>query len=160
MRLLGNSLKDSFNRHINYIRLSVTDRCDFRCLYCMAEEMTFLPRNQVLSLEEMLTVSRCFVALGANKIRITGGEPLVRKNILWLMEELGQLSGLDQLVLTTNGSHLEKYAQDLKNAGVKRINVSMDSLDEKRFSKITRTGKLDQVLAGLDEAHRVGFKDT
>jgi len=138
-------LKDSFNRHINYIRLSVTDRCDFRCLYCMAEEMTFLPRNQVLSLEEMLTVSKCFVKLGVNKIRITGGEPLVRKNILWLMEQLGQLSGLEQLVLTTNGSQLQKYAQDLKNAGVKRINVSMDSLDEARFSKITRTGKLDQV---------------
>ena len=153
-------MKDSFNRHINYIRLSVTDRCDFRCLYCMAEEMTFLPRNQVLSLEEMLTVSKCFVKLGVNKIRITGGEPLVRKNILWLMEQLGQLSGLEQLVLTTNGSQLQKYAQDLKNAGVKRINVSMDSLDEARFSKITRTGKLDQVLAGLDEAHRVGFRDT
>jgi len=153
-------LKDSFNRNINYIRLSVTDRCDFRCLYCMAEEMTFLPRDQVLSLEEMLIVAKCFVKLGVNKIRITGGEPLVRKNIMWLMEELGQLKGLDQLVITTNGSQLEKYAADLKKAGVKRINVSMDSLDEQRFAKITRTGKLDKVLAGLDEAHRVGFRDT
>lgn len=154
---VSQSLIDQFGRTVDYIRLSITDRCDFRCVYCMAEEMTFLPRNEVLSLEECARLVKVFVSLGVSKVRITGGEPLVRKNALWLFETIGKLDGLNELVLTTNGSQLEKQAQDLKNAGVKRINISVDSLDADRFKKITRTGELDKVLRGIQAAKLVGF---
>ncbi len=151
------TLVDKYGRHITYIRLSVTDRCDFRCSYCMAEEMTFLPREQVLSLEECLRVARVFVGLGVTKVRITGGEPLVRKNIIWLLEQLGALPGLKELVLTTNGSQLAKLAMSIRAAGVKRINISLDSLKPERFKAITRVGELEKVLRGISAAQAVGF---
>jgi len=125
----------------------------------MAEEMTFLPREEVLSLEECARLVKVFVGLGVSKVRITGGEPLVRKNAIWLFEEIGKLEELKELVLTTNGSQLEKYAQDLKNAGVKRINISVDSLDAARFKKITRTGELEKVLRGIQAAKLAGFEN-
>ncbi|GIX26699.1 MAG: GTP 3',8-cyclase [Burkholderiales bacterium] len=150
-------LVDKFGRTVNYIRLSVTDRCDFRCTYCMAEEMTFLPRAQVLSLEECLRLARVFVGLGVTKIRITGGEPLVRKNVLWLFQQLGRLPGLKELVLTTNGSQLERFARPLVEAGVRRVNVSLDSLDPDKFRRITRVGDLDKVLRGIAAAKAAGF---
>lgn len=156
---LPHKLTDQFGRTVDYIRLSITDRCDFRCVYCMAEEMTFLPRNEVLSLEECARLVKVFVGLGVSKVRITGGEPLVRKNALWLFEEIGKLDHLNELVLTTNGSQLEKQAQALKNAGVKRINISVDSLDAIRFNKITRTGELDKVLRGIQAAKLAGFEN-
>ena len=152
------TLIDQFCRKVDYIRLSITDRCDFRCVYCMAEDMTFLPRDEVLSLEECARLVKVFVGLGVSKVRITGGEPLVRKNATWLFEEIGKLKGLNELVLTTNGSQLEKQASSLKKAGVKRINISIDSLKPERFKKITRTGKLEQVLAGLQASIHVGFE--
>ena len=151
-------LIDQFGRKVDYIRLSITDRCDFRCVYCMAEEMTFLPRDEVLSLEECARLVRVFVGLGVTKVRITGGEPLVRKNALWLFEEVGKLQGLKELVLTTNGSQLESQAVALKKAGVKRINISIDSLKPERFKKITRTGDLNKVLAGLQASIHAGFE--
>ena len=151
-------LVDRFGRHVNYVRLSVTDRCDFRCVYCMSEDMIFLPRAKILTLEEMVELGRAFVELGVRKIRITGGEPLVRKNVFWLLEELGQLPGLKELVLTTNGSQLEKLAPALKEAGVKRINISLDSLQAERFRRITRVGDLDKVLRGIHAAQAVGFE--
>ncbi len=151
------SLIDQFGRTVDYIRLSITDRCDFRCQYCMAEDMTFLPRNEVLSLEECARLVNIFVGLGVSKVRITGGEPLVRKNALWLFETIGQLKGLKELVLTTNGSQLQKQAAQLKAAGVKRINISVDSLNAERFKSITRTGDLNKVLAGIESAIEVGF---
>lgn len=150
-------LVDQFGRAVNYIRLSITDRCDFRCTYCMSEEMQFLSRNEVLSLEECARLVKVFVSLGVSKVRITGGEPLVRKNALWLFEEIGQLDGLNELVVTTNGSQLTKQALALKKAGVKRINISIDSLKPERFHKITRTGNLEQVLAGLEASIHAGF---
>ena len=152
------TLVDQFGRTVDYIRLSITDRCDFRCVYCMSEDMTFLPRDEVLSLEECTRLVRVFVNLGVSKVRITGGEPLVRKNALWLFEEVGKLKGLKELVLTTNGSQLEKQALALKNAGVKRINISIDSLKAERFKKITRTGDLTKVLAGLQASIDAGFE--
>ena len=152
------SLTDSFGRTINYARLSVTDRCDFRCVYCMAEDMTFLPRKQVLSLEELLLVAKGLVKAGVSKIRLTGGEPLIRNNIMWLIERLGQLDGLSELTLTTNGSQLAKYAPALKQAGVARLNISLDSLKPEKFASITRTGKLQQVLDGIDAAQQAGFE--
>ncbi|MGJ8620393.1 MAG: GTP 3',8-cyclase MoaA [Methylophilaceae bacterium] len=152
------TLVDQFGRKVDYIRLSITDRCDFRCQYCMAEDMTFLPRHEVLSLEECARLIKVFVQLGVTKVRITGGEPLVRKNALWLFEEVGQLEGLNELVLTTNGSQLEKQAPRLFNAGVKRVNISVDSLDVDRFKRITRTGDLNKVLAGINEAIATGFE--
>ena len=152
------TLVDQFGRTVDYIRLSITDRCDFRCVYCMSEDMTFLPRDEVLSLEECARLVRVFVNLGVSKVRITGGEPLVRKNALWLFEEVGKLEGLKELVLTTNGSQLEKQALALKNAGVKRINISIDSLKAERFKKITRTGDLNKVLAGLQASKDAGFE--
>lgn len=154
------ALVDKFGRKVEYVRLSVTDRCDFRCVYCMAEEMTFLPRNQILSLEELYRVARVFVQLGVKKIRLTGGEPLVRRDILKLVEKLGQLPGLEQLVLTTNGSQLAQMAQPLKAAGVKRLNISLDSLDPDKFRELTRTGDLQQVLNGIAAAQQAGFKRT
>ncbi len=155
--MLTPKLIDQFGRTVDYIRLSITDRCDFRCVYCMSEEMTFLPRHEVLSLEECARLVKIFVHLGVSKVRITGGEPLVRKNALWLFEALGQLNGLNELVLTTNGSQLEKKAIALKKAGVARINISIDSLHAERFKKITRTGDLSKVLAGLQAAINAGF---
>jgi GTP 3',8-cyclase len=158
MDILPQKLIDQFGRPVDYIRLSITDRCDFRCQYCMAEDMTFLPRNEVLSLEECARLVNVFVQLGVTKVRITGGEPLVRKNAMWLFEEIGQLNGLDELVLTTNGSQLEKQAKQLYQAGVKRINISIDSLQPERFKQITRTGDLTKVLAGIDCAIDTGFE--
>ncbi len=151
-------LIDQFGRVVDYIRLSITDRCDFRCVYCMGEDMTFLSRDEVLSLEECARLVKVFVSLGVTKVRITGGEPLVRKNALWLFEEIGQLDGLNELVLTTNGSQLEQQVTALKKAGVKRINISLDSLKPERFKKITRTGDLNKVLAGLQASIHAGFE--
>lgn len=155
---IPNKLVDKFGRHIDYIRLSVTDRCDFRCLYCMTEDMTFLPRAQVLSLEELYQVAQAFTELGVRKIRLTGGEPMVRSNVMSLFEKLGALPGLEELLLTTNGSQLDKYAKPLHAAGVNRINISIDSLDADRFKRISRVGKLDKVLQGIDAAIEAGFE--
>lgn len=152
------SIIDPFGRQINYLRLSVTDRCDFRCNYCMAEEMTFLPRSQILSLEECALIGRSFVELGVTKIRLTGGEPLVRRNFPWLAETLGGLPGLEELVITTNGSQLDTVAERLVAAGVKRINISLDSLDAKAFRTLTRTGDMNRVLAGIAAARQAGFE--
>lgn len=152
------TLIDQFGRKVDYIRLSITDRCDFRCVYCMGEDMTFLPRNELLTLEECARLVQTFVGLGVSKVRITGGEPLVRKNALWLFEEIGQLQGLRELVLTTNGSQLVRQAMALKNAGVKRVNISLDSLDSERFRRITRVGELDKVLNGIAAAKQAGFE--
>jgi cyclic pyranopterin phosphate synthase len=154
------TLLDKYGRRISYVRLSITDRCDFRCTYCMAEEMTFLPRHEVMSLEECLRVASIFVGLGVNKLRITGGEPLVRKDVMWLIERLGILPGLDNLVLTTNGSQLDRFAAPLRAAGVKRINISLDTLRAERFQSITRIGDLNKVLSGIDAARTAGFRRT
>jgi cyclic pyranopterin phosphate synthase len=151
-------LVDNFGRTINYIRMSVTDRCDFRCVYCMEEEMTFVPRQQLLTLEEMATIGKAFTELGVSKIRITGGEPLVRQNVIKLFDDLGKLPGLHELVLTTNGSQLVKLATKLRQAGVARINISLDSLDADKFRNITRVGELAQVLAGIQAAQDAGFE--
>lgn len=150
-------LIDRFGRRVNYLRVSITDRCDFRCLYCMAEDMVFLPRSQILSLEEIQLICQAFVELGVSKIRITGGEPLVRNGALGLLKQLGQLPGLQELVMTTNGSKLAEMAAELKQAGIKRINVSLDTLDAQKFKILTRTGDLARVLKGLDAAIAVGF---
>jgi cyclic pyranopterin phosphate synthase len=151
-------LIDRFGRRVSYVRLSVTDRCDLRCVYCMPEKMKFVPRTQLLTLEEMEGVGRAFVGLGADKIRITGGEPLVRQNILQLFENLGQLEGLKDLTLTTNGTQLVKYAQPLKDAGVTRINISLDTLKPDRFHAMTRVGELKKTLDGIDAAIACGFR--
>jgi cyclic pyranopterin phosphate synthase len=151
-------LIDAFGRTVNYLRLSVTDRCDFRCVYCMSEEMTFMPRAQILTLEEIYQVAKAFAELGVTKLRVTGGEPLIRRNILELMNKLGNLQGLDELVMTTNGSHLDKMAQDLKKADVKRLNISLDTLNPERFKRLTRTGDLQQVLRGIAAAKAQGFE--
>lgn len=151
-------LVDKFGRHVDYIRISVTDRCDFRCTYCMAEDMEFLPRSQILSLEEIELVARAFVGLGVSKIRVTGGEPLVRNNILSLLGAINGMDGLRELVMTTNGSQLPKYATGLVEAGVSRLNISIDSLQADKFRRITRVGSLDKVLAGIDSARQAGFK--
>ncbi len=151
-------LIDRFGRTVDYLRISITDRCDFRCVYCMAEEMTFLPRAQILTLEEIFTIGKAFTELGTKKIRITGGEPLVRKGALGLLENLGQIESLTELVITTNGSQLETMAADLKKAGVKRINISLDTLDADKFKAITRTGDVQQVLRGIQAAIAVGFE--
>ena len=152
------ALIDGFGRQITYVRLSVTDRCDFRCVYCMSEDMVFLPRQQILSLEELYRLGRVLVSLGVSKIRLTGGEPLIRQNIVWLVEKLANLEGLKELTLTTNGSQLARLAQPLKEAGLSRINISLDSLQSERFSQITRTGKLSEVLAGIEAAQQAGFE--
>jgi cyclic pyranopterin phosphate synthase len=151
-------LIDRFNRHVTYVRISVTDRCDFRCIYCMQEKMEFLPRAQVLTLEELALLARAFVELGVTKIRLTGGEPLVRKNVVWLCRAVAALPGLRELVMTTNGSQLDRYAQPLAAAGVRRLNISLDTLDRERFRRITRVGDLDQVLRGIEAALRAGFQ--
>ncbi len=155
------ALIDPFGRHVTYLRVSVTDRCDFRCSYCMSEHMTFLPKKDLLSLEELDRVCSAFVGKGVRKLRITGGEPLMRKNILWLFRALSRHLGsgaLDELTLTTNGSQLTKYAQELKDAGVRRINISLDTLDAGRFKAITRWGDLNQVMAGIDAADKAGLE--
>ena len=151
------NLVDRFGRQIDYIRLSVTDRCDFRCVYCMTEDMTFLPRNQILSLEELHQVAKAFTELGVKKIRLTGGEPMVRRDVMCLVERIGQLPGLEELLLTTNGAQLQKFAAPLKAAGVNRINISIDSLDTDRFKRISRVGKLENVLVGIEAARAAGF---
>lgn len=151
------SLVDPFGRQVTYLRLSVTDRCNLRCVYCMAEEMQFLPRSQVLSFEEMEQIASAFVALGVTKIRLTGGEPLVRKGVVALTARLAKLQGLDELVLTTNGVLLDQYAEDLVAAGVRRINISIDSLRPERFARLTRFGDLATVLQGIEAARRAGF---
>ena len=157
---MSNQLIDPFGREVNYLRVSVTDRCDFRCTYCMSENMTFLPKKDILSLEELETICNVFIKLGTKKIRLTGGEPLVRKGILNLIKNLGKKigNGLDELTLTTNGSQLEKYAEFLKENGVNRVNVSLDHLDPSKFREITRWGDLDKVLAGIEKAKSVGIK--
>ena len=153
-------LTDPFGRRITYLRVSVTDRCDFRCVYCMAETMTFLPRQDLLTLEELDPLASAFVLRGVRKLRLTGGEPLVRRNLMWLIRSLSRHlgSGLDELTLTTNGSQLATHAAALAECGVARINVSLDSLDPAKFRIITRRGDLTQVLRGIDAANRAGLK--
>lgn len=157
---LFNPMVDSFGRRITYVRLSVTDRCDLRCRYCMAEKMAFLPRRDVLSLEEMVALADTFIARGVKRIRLTGGEPLVRKGIDLLIPALGERigRGLDELTLTTNGTQLARHARMLFDSGVRRVNVSLDSRDPARFRHITRRGDLGQVLAGIDAAAGAGLK--
>ena len=157
MAIVSNNLIDKFGRRVDYIRLSVTDRCDFRCVYCMTEEMTFLPRSEILSLEEIYQVAHAFTELGVKKIRLTGGEPMVRSNVMSLIKRLGALPGLEELLLTTNGAQLVKYSSSLKEAGLSRINISIDSLDAERFKRISRVGKLEKVLKGIEAAREVGF---
>lgn len=151
---------DSYSRKVDYVRMSVTDRCDFRCVYCMAEDMTFLPRQQILSLEEIHQLAERFVALGTKKIRLTGGEPLVRSGIVGLVRSIAALPGLRELCMTTNGSQLDKLAVPLFEAGLKRLNISLDSLDPARFKELTRTGDLSKVIAGIDAANAAGFERT
>jgi cyclic pyranopterin phosphate synthase len=151
-------LVDRFGRHVSYVRLSVTDRCDLRCVYCMSENMTFVPRSQLLTLEEIGRLGRAFVRLGVSKIRITGGEPLTRSNIMNLFEELGELDDLKNLTLTTNGTQLPRFAHKLKAAGVNRINISLDSLRADRFHRITRNGDIQKTLNGIDAALDAGFE--
>jgi len=156
----GQPLVDSYGRQVNYLRLSVTDRCDLRCTYCMAEKMTFLPRSDLLNAEELELVAQSFIARGVKKIRVTGGEPLVRRNILDIMSRLSKYlgQGLEEITLTTNGTQLAKYAEDLAGLGVRRINVSLDSLNPETFARITRGGKLSQVLDGIAAAQSHGLK--
>jgi cyclic pyranopterin phosphate synthase len=153
-------LTDPFGRGINYLRVSVTDRCDLRCVYCMAEDMTFLPKREILSLEEIDRLCGAFIALGTDKIRLTGGEPLVRKGVMTLVRSLGArigAGGLRELTLTTNGTQLAKMADDLFAAGVRRINVSLDTLDAAAFTALTRWGKIDQTLDGIFAAKAAGL---
>lgn len=155
------SMIDPFGRAVTYLRVSVTDRCDFRCTYCMAENMTFLPRKDLLTLEELDRLCSAFIAKGVRKLRLTGGEPLVRKNIMFLIRSLSrhlQSGALEELTLTTNGSQLARYATELAEAGVKRINVSLDTLDKEKFHTVTRWGDLDRVLDGIDAALAAGIK--
>jgi cyclic pyranopterin phosphate synthase len=152
---------DPFGRHVSYLRVSVTDRCDFRCVYCMSEHMTFLPKRDLLTLEELDRLCSAFIVRGVRKLRITGGEPLVRKNILWLFEALSRhlkSGALEELTLTTNGSQLPRYAQQLKDVGVRRINVSLDTLRPDRFKAITRWGDFAGVMEGIDAADAAGLE--
>ena len=153
-------MMDPFGRRITYLRVSVTDRCDFRCVYCMAESMTFLPRKDLLTLEEIDRLTSVFIAKGVRKVRVTGGEPLVRKNVMWLITSLSRHlgTGLDELTLTTNGSQLARHAAALSDSGIARINVSLDTLDPHKFRAITRWGDFAQVMAGIDAADRAGIK--
>ena len=154
-------LVDPFHRPVTYLRLSVTDRCDFRCTYCMAENMTFLPKKDLLTLEELDRLCSTFIGLGVRKLRITGGEPLVRKGIMGFFDAMGRhldSGALDELTLTTNGSQLHRFADDLFKAGVRRINISLDTLDEDKFAKITRWGRLPQVLRGIEAAQNAGLR--
>jgi len=152
---------DPFGRRVSYLRVSVTDRCDFRCVYCMAENMTFLPKKDLLTLEELDRLCSAFIARGVRKLRLTGGEPLVRRNIMWLIRSLSrhiESGALEELTLTTNGSQLPRFAQELADAGVRRVNISMDTLDPEKFQQITRWGRLDQVMAGIDAAQAAGLQ--
>ncbi|WP_430763988.1 GTP 3',8-cyclase MoaA [Rhizobium sp. BR 315] len=154
-------MMDPFGRAVTYLRVSVTDRCDFRCTYCMAEHMTFLPKKDLLTLEELNRLCSAFITKGVRKIRLTGGEPLVRKNIMFLVRELGkqvQDGALDELTLTTNGSQLARYADELYDCGVRRINVSLDTLDPDKFRTITRWGDFTKVMEGIDAAQKAGLK--
>ncbi len=155
------AMTDPFGRDVTYLRVSVTDRCDFRCTYCMAENMTFLPKKDLLTLEELDRLCTVFVEKGVRRLRLTGGEPLVRKNIMHLINQLSRhlkSGALDELTLTTNGSQLSRFADRLADAGVKRINVSLDTLDRDKFSRITRWGQLAKVMDGIDAATRAGLK--
>ena len=155
------SMIDPFGRSVSYLRVSVTDRCDFRCVYCMAENMTFLPKQDLLTLEELDRVCSAFVRKGVRKLRLTGGEPLVRRDVMTLFNSLGRHLGegtLDELTLTTNGSQLDRFAEDLYRAGVRRLNVSLDTLDSERFRRITRWGRLEQVLSGIKAAKQAGLR--
>lgn len=156
----ADQLIDPFGRHVSYLRVSVTDRCDFRCVYCMSENMTFLPKKDLLTLEELDRLCSAFVSRGVRRLRITGGEPLVRKNIMWLFRSLSrhlELGALDELTLTTNGSQLQKYAGELFDLGVRRVNISLDTLNPERFKAITRWGDYSQVMAGIDAAREAGL---
>ena len=150
---------DPFGRTISYLRVSVTDRCDLRCVYCMSEDMTFLPKKDVLSLEELDRLCAAFIRLGTTKIRITGGEPLVRRDVMTLFRSLGDRlgSGLDELTVTTNGTQLSKHAENLTAAGVRRVNISLDTLDPEKFAAITRWGKIEKVLEGVFAAKAAGL---
>jgi len=151
---------DPFQRVVTYLRVSVTDRCDFRCTYCMAENMNFLPKKELLTLEELKRLCSAFIAKGVRKLRLTGGEPLVRKNVMYLVRELGKQigSGLDELTLTTNGSQLARFADELYDCGVRRINVSLDTLDPDKFRRITRWGDFHKVMEGIDAAQKAGLR--
>ena len=154
-------LIDPFQRAISYLRVSVTDRCDFRCVYCMSENMTFLPKKELLTLEELDRMCSTFIRLGVEKLRITGGEPLVRKGIMTFFQSMTrhlESGALSELTLTTNGSQLERFADDLFAAGVRRVNISLDTLDEQKFAEITRWGRLPQVIRGIDAAQRAGLR--
>ncbi|MEM9716158.1 MAG: GTP 3',8-cyclase MoaA [Pseudomonadota bacterium] len=153
-------LIDPFQRDITYLRISVTDRCDFRCVYCMSENMTFLPKAELLSLEELAFVCDAFIDLGIEKLRVTGGEPLVRRDIMRFFEAMGERlgKGLNELTLTTNGSQLEKHAAQLRDCGVERVNISLDTIDADKFKEITRWGRLDQVMRGIAAAKAAGLK--
>ena len=157
----GRALLDPFGRAITYLRVSVTDRCDFRCVYCMSEDMAFLPKRDLLTLEELDRICSTFIAQGVRKLRITGGEPLVRRDILTLFRSLSRhldAGGLDELTVTTNGSQLARHARDLAACGVRRINVSLDTLDADKFRRITRWGDLTKVLQGIDAAQEAGLR--
>lgn len=154
-------LVDRFGRQVTYLRISVTDRCDLRCVYCMCEDMTFVPRNQLLTLEEIATIARCFVELGVTKLRLTGGEPLVRKDVMSLFGDLGHLranGSLHDFTITTNGTQLNRYAKQLRDQGVTRINVSLDTLQPDRFKRMTRVGDIHKTLDGLKAIREVGFE--
>src|SRR6202023_550362 len=158
---LSRAMTDPFGRTISYLRVSVTDRCDLRCVYCMSEDMTFLPKADLLTLEELDRLCTAFIAKGVRKLRLTGGEPLVRRNVMSLVRSLSRhlkTGALNELTLTTNGSQLARFAGELADCGVKRINVSVDTLDPARFRAITRWGDLDKVLAGIEAARSAGLK--
>ncbi|MCM5703672.1 GTP 3',8-cyclase MoaA [Larsenimonas salina] len=152
------ALVDNFQRRIKYVRISITDRCDFRCVYCMSEDMEFLPRNQVLSIDELAFVAEAFESLGVEKVRLTGGEPLVRRGVDDLVDKIGALSGIKDFAMTTNGAQLDKYAKRLFDGGLRRLNISLDSLDPERFKALTRTGRLDRVIQGIRAAKSAGFE--
>lgn len=155
------TLIDPFHRAVNYLRVSVTDRCDFRCVYCMSENMTFLPKRDLLTLEELDRMCSAFVGLGVRKLRITGGEPLVRRGIMGFFQSMSrhlESGALEELTLTTNGSQLDRFAKDLAAAGVKRVNVSLDTIDAEKFARVTRWGRLAQVLRGIDAAQEAGLR--
>lgn len=149
---------DNFGRTVEYLRLSITDRCDFRCVYCMSEDPCFLPRESVLSLEELAWIAQAFTELGVKKIRLTGGEPLVRNDCDQLVHLLGQLPGLTDLSMTTNGSRLSKFAKPMFEAGLNRLNISLDTLNPVLFTNLTRNGKVERVIEGIDAAKAAGFK--
>ncbi len=158
---MSEPLIDPFQRAITYLRVSVTDRCDFRCVYCMSENMTFLPKKELLTLEELDRMCTAFIGLGVRKLRITGGEPLVRRGIMTFFDKMTRhldSGALDELTLTTNGSQLARFADQLAAAGVRRVNVSLDTLDEEKFARVTRWGRLKQVLDGIDAAQRAGLR--